>query len=205
MKTKSAFFLAVMASVSVVTQYYLMIENRVTTISETTIRFFSFFTILTNLIVAVFFILYTLKHKNEQPSIINKPGTLTAVTVYITIVGLVYQILLRHIWEPKGIQRIVDELLHTILPILVILFWYCYENKAMISYKLIPRWLVYPMFYLLFIVARGSISGFYPYPFVDVENLGLLKVLLNSAGLVCLFIGIATLFIKIGKIMKANN
>lgn len=202
MKNKLSILFATIAWVAVLTQYDLMIENRVTPILETTIRFFSFFTILTNLLVALYFTFSLLKKKNSNQSIINKPGTLTAVTVYITIVGLVYQVLLRHIWEPKGTQKVVDELLHSAIPIFVIIFWYLYEEKKSIAYQQILKWLIYPLIYLVFILIRGNFSNFYPYPFVNVTNLGLTAVLINSAGLMVFFFCISAGFIKLGKVIK---
>lgn len=197
MKKHLSLIFASIAWFAVIAQYYLMIENRVTPIIETSIRFFSFFTILTNSLVAIYFTLSILKKK-----IIDKPGTLTAVTVYITIVGIVYQIILRPIWKPTGLQMIVNELLHSVIPLLVILFWYLYEEKKSLTYKQLPMWLIYPFVYLLYILVRGSISNFYPYPFVDVANLGFAKVLSNSAILMLVFISIAALFITLGKIFK---
>lgn len=197
MKKHLSLIFASIAWFTVIAQYYLMIENRVTPIIETSIRFFSFFTILTNSLVAIYFTLSILKKK-----IIDKPGTLTAVTVYITIVGIVYQIILRPIWKPTGLQMIVNELLHSVIPLLVILFWYLYEEKKTLTYKQLPMWLIYPFVYLLYILVRGSISNFYPYPFVDVANLGFAKVLSNSAILMLVFISIAALFITLGKIFK---
>src|ERR1700722_13215816 len=89
---------------SVIAQLILMLQNRATDIPETIIRFFSYFTILTNTLVALYFtaICFNL-------SITNRPGLLTAITSYIFIVGIVYQIVLRHLWQPAGIQLIVDE------------------------------------------------------------------------------------------------
>lgn len=205
MKKTLSILLAIIAWVAVSGQYYLMIENRVASINETTIRFFSFFTILTNSLVAIYFTLSFLKGKRNVPSTINKPGTLTAVTVYITIVGLVYQFVLRHLWEPRGAQMIVDELLHAIIPLSVIIYWFMYEEKSVLKFGQIPRWLIYPLIYLLYILLRGHFSGFYPYPFVDVGSLGLLTVLTNSAGLIVLFIAISALYILIGKATKNRN
>ncbi len=204
MKNKLSILIAAIAWFAVLAQYFLMIENRVNPILETTIRFFSFFTILTNLLVAIYFTLSLLKKENSYLSIINKSGTLTAVTVYITIVGLVYQILLRHIWEPKGMQMVVDEMLHSAIPILVIIFWYLYEEKKSRDYKQILKWLIYPLIFLIFILIRGEFSNFYPYPFVNATNLGLKQVLINSAGLIALFFFISAGYIKLGKIIKGR-
>ena len=202
MKNKLSILIAAIAWFAVLIQYILMIENRVTSIFETTIRFFSFFTILTNLLVALYFTFSLLWKKNRSRSVNPKSGTLTAVTVYITIVGLVYQILLRNIWDPKGLQEYVDELLHSVIPIFVIIFWYFYEEKKSIEYKQILKWLIYPIIYLIFILIRGDFSNFYPYPFVDVSTLGLNKVLINSTALMISFSCISAGYIKLGKAIK---
>ncbi|MES2797220.1 MAG: Pr6Pr family membrane protein [Bacteroidota bacterium] len=205
MKKNISILLASVAWFAVLTQYYLMIENRVASIFETTIRFFSFFTILTNSLIAIYFSLSLLKKRNGFLSNIDKPGTLTAIAVYITIVGLVYQIVLRHIWDPTGIQMIVDELLHSVIPLLVFIFWYLYEESKLVQYKQIVQWLIYPFIYLIYILIRGAYSNFYPYPFVDVVSLGLIQVLLNSIGLIVFFIIISVVYIKIGKVIKRRK
>lgn len=187
---------------AVIVQFILMIDNRVASIFETAIRFFSFFTILTNILVATYFTLIYLNNK-QRLIVTRKPGTLTAITVYITVVGLVYQVVLRPYWKPEGLQMVVNELLHTLIPVLVILYWYLYENKYSIKYGAILKWLIYPLIYLTFILLRGYLSGFYPYPFVDVLKLGLPKVLLNSFVLLVIFAGLSAFFIRAGKFMKS--
>lgn len=179
-------------------QYYLMIQNSEHALSEITIRFFSYFTILTNSLVALYFTVIFFSKENAN-SFVHKPGSLTALTVYITIVCLVYQLVLRQIWEPTGLQRLVDELLHSINPLLVICFWYFYEEKQKLKWSALSSWLLYPLTYLFYILLRGSMSNFYPYPFVDVNSLGLSKVILNSLVLLIVFASTAALFIFIGK------
>ena len=97
-----------------------------------------------------------------------------------------------------------DELLHSIVPALVIFFWIYYENKKTIKYINILQWLIYPIIYLLFILIRGFFSDYYPYPFVDVVALGYIKVVLNSAILIAIFAIISALFIKIG-LLRLNK
>lgn len=202
MKRNISIFIAILAWAAVLLQYDLMLQNRTASIGETTIRFFSFFTILTNLLVALYFTLNIIKQKGGVFSMLHKPGALTAVTVYITVVGLVYQVVLRQTWSPTGLQRLVDELLHSVIPLIVILFWYFYENKSLVEFRQIPGWLIYPLVYLIYILIRGSFSGFYPYPFVDVASIGLQKVIVNSILVTALFIVISAIFVKAGKWMK---
>ncbi|WP_027378407.1 Pr6Pr family membrane protein [Chryseobacterium daeguense] len=179
-------------------QYYLMIQTSVAPFLEINIRFFSYFTILTNLIVAVYFTSQVFK-KNQKS---ENSGTLTAVTIYIVIVGLIYQVVLRSTWNPTGLQRVVDELLHTLIPVFVLIYWFLYENKNGLNYKQIPKWAVYPLIYLFYILIRGNFSGFYPYPFVDVVSIGYSKVMMNSFWILVFFVGLSMLFIRTGKFLN---
>lgn len=197
---KAVFVGASMGWFAVIMQFVLMMQNRVESLSETTIRFFSFFTILTNCLVALYFSVLWYRKPLSMVSRFEKPGFLTALTLYITLVGTVYQLVLRGIWEPTGMQKMVDELLHSVIPIYVIAFWLAYENKKVVSWQSIPTWLLYPLFYLVYILLRGHLSGFYPYPFVNVNELGLEKVLINSGVLILFFIGLAIAFVGLGKL-----
>ena len=191
---------AIIVWFAVLAQFYLIIENRVAPVTDTIIRFFSFFTILTNILVAVYF---TIKALGRDQ--LDKAGLLTAITVYITIVGLVYQVLLRHIWQPTGLQMVVDELLHSVNPLLVISYWYLFEKKFFVHYKEVFKWMIYPVVYLVYILTRGSFSGFYPYPFINVSEIGISQTLLNGLFLLLFFYAVSVLFIFIGRMLSKRN
>ena len=196
---------ALLAWFAVIVQYVLMIENREASVFESTVRFFSFFTILTNTLIALYFTSMWLGRHTKLGRLFQRPGVVTAITVYITVVGLVYQLLLRQIWEPQGLQRLVDELLHSVNPLYFVLYWYLYEEKSTLKWNLIPGWLIYPLVYVIYILIRGSFSGFYPYPFVNVAELGMSQVLLNSFGLMFVFIGFCALYIGGGKLLSRTQ
>lgn len=191
--------LAVTGWFAIIAQFILMLENRTTSIPEMVVRFFSFFTIFTNILVASYFTNQIISSKGKTENLFSKTGTLTAVTVYITVVGLVYQIALRHLWKPTGLQMIVDELLHTTIPTLTIIYWFLYEQKSELKWKMIPKFLLYPLFYLAFILLRGELSGFYPYPFINVTALGWSQTLINILVLFGVFLVLSSFFIGIGK------
>ena len=178
---------------ALIAQFWLMFDNRVTPLAETVVRFFSFFTILTNILVALFFTWQAIGKRKFDA------GTLTAITVYITVVCLVYQVILRQLWTPTGLQQIVDELLHSVVPVLTIGYWYGYEHRHGVSYRQIPTWLVFPLVYLVYILIRGYFSGFYPYPFMNVSTLGLPTVMGHAFGLLVLFTLLSFVFVYIGK------
>ncbi|WP_226391302.1 Pr6Pr family membrane protein [Penaeicola halotolerans] len=185
---------------TVIGQLILMIINRQTDLLETMVRFFSFFTILTNSLVAIYFTVRVVEKPIFLRSLLNKAGSLTAITVYILVVGMVYQVLLRSLWTPVGMQRLVDELLHTFIPAFMLFYWFFFENKAVLKFSMIGKWLLYPLTYLVFILVRGAFSDFYPYPFVQVNELGYQQVLINSFFVAVFFIFLSGLLIQIAKI-----
>src|ERR1700722_9840931 len=81
------------------------------------ITYFSFFTILTNLLVALVFTAITMRPAAGWAQFFLSPSVQAATSVYIAIVGAVYQLLLRHLWNPQGAQWVADVLLHAVIPV----------------------------------------------------------------------------------------
>lgn len=202
---KMAILLAVLGWFSVITQLILMIENRTASITETLIRFFSYFTILTNLLISIAFSSQALKGRSKWFPFFSKPATQTAVTLYILVVGLVYNLILRAIWSPRGFQKVTDEMLHTIIPLLCLFYWIYFVNKKQLSWKNSFAWLIYPAIYSLVIGIRGEISGFYPYPFINVSDLGYPETLKNGMLLLAFFWGLSVVLIGSAKLFYLNK
>ena len=121
------------------------------------------------------------------------------------VVGIVYNIILRFIWDPQGLQAVADELLHLVIPILFLVYWLLFVQKNELKWKHAFMWMLYPFIYGVFILLRGNASGFYPYPFIDMNILGLNKTLINVAGFVLVFLFGGLLFIGIGKWMNKKK
>ena len=196
--------IATIAWLAVILQLYLQIINRTTAVSEALIRFFSYFTILTNIIVAVCFTALALQ-KGKAFNIFNNPGRLTAITVYILIVGLVYNLVLRSLWQPQGLQLIVDNLLHSVTPLLTLIYWFVYTSTQNINWKEPLAWMAYPLFYLIYVMIRGSFSDFYPYFFIDVSKLGYSKAFTNAVYVTLGFLIVSYLLIVLGKLRKVST
>ena len=191
---------AVTAWVAVLLQLYLMLQNRTETVGETLIRFFSFFTILTNILVAVCLTSVVVRDKKKE-DFFSSPITLSAITVYILIVGLVYNLVLRSTWSPQGLQKLVDELLHSVIPVFVFVFWLFFVRKDELKGGIVYRWLLFPFAYLIFILLRGSSSGFYPYPFINVPVIGYTKVINNTLILMGVFLLFSFLLVGLAKLL----
>lgn len=193
---KVSAFLSILCWFTVILQLILIILNRQASVFETIIRFFTFFTILTNILVAIVFTANWLQPKNSF-QFFNKPNTQLAIAVYIFVVGFVYNTILRFIWQPKGWDKVADELLHLVIPIVYILFWYFKFSKKEINYRSIFSWLLFPMIYIVIVMIRGYFSGYYPYPFLHVGNLGVEKVVYNSILMTLFFVVVSLVFYQI--------
>ncbi|TAJ52591.1 MAG: hypothetical protein EPO58_11340 [Chitinophagaceae bacterium] len=188
---------------AVIAQLVILIQIRTTSLTEAIIRFFSYFTIQSNIIVALCFSAYFMRGKWKE--FFTRPGTQTAVTVYITVVGAVYNLVLRPIWHPTGFQIPVDELLHTVIPLLTLLFWLRFIPKTSLQWGDAFNWALYPLGYTIFIGVRGAISGFYPYPFINVTELGYPKVLMNGMVLVLVFVFLFLVLIGVAKLLSKQK
>ncbi|WP_029276857.1 Pr6Pr family membrane protein [Pedobacter borealis] len=169
--------------------------NYTNTIKE----FFSYFTVTTNIIVAVCFTTLWLFRKSVLGNFFAKPTTLTAITVYIVVVGLIYNITLRGLASPVGWARLADELLHVVSPLIFLFFWIFFVKKSTLQYRQAITWLAYPLLYVVFTVVRGYLINKYPYPFIDVVQLGYPKAILNAIVILFIFWLLSLLFIFIGK------
>lgn len=142
-------------------------------------NYFSQFTIISNTfaVVALLLSLYYLSEK--APKWVNTIRVLAAVNLIVT--GIVYQLFLS-----GGDPAIpwTNTVVHIIAPILIFVDWLLDYPKRRITFK---QSLIVPVFlgvYALYTAVRGQIVDWYPYSFVDISELGVLKVAGASLGIV---------------------
>lgn len=187
---------------AVIAQYYLMIKNGTLPAGELTIRFFSYFTILTNLLVAI---CNTALWLRPGDHFFSHAGTQTAITVYILVVGLIYNAVLRWLWQPQGLQWLVDELLHSVIPVMFLLYWALFTARRRMAWNQCWVWLWYPAIYFAFILVRGAFSSFYPYPFIEANKIGMTQALINALGIAGIFLLLSLFFIWISRYLTATE
>ena len=178
----------------IIIQFILMLINRQVALPEAIIRFFSFFTILSNCMVVALLVGQVLPAGNRFHRFAIKNEVATAVSIYIIVVGVVYQTILRKPIPLEGWHRVADDILHLYIPLLMLLYWILFISSKKIDVKTIPYWLIFPAAYFVYTLIRGSIIQFYPYPFVNVTVLGYPKVLFNSVMLVVFFLLLSFMF-----------
>jgi hypothetical protein len=168
-------------------QFYFMMQVPGISRAEAVVRFFSFFTILTNLLVTVGYLAPLLAPGTAVGRVMARAAVRGGTLVYIVVVGVVYNLLLRQLYHPKGWAKAADVLVHDAAPVFYLLYWLLFARKAGLRAAHAGKWLLYPLAYLIYTMLRGAVVGYYPYPFVDVAVLGYARVLMNAAGLTAVF------------------
>ena len=192
-------FLTLLEWFALIAQFIVQQQNGPADHAESLIRFFSYYTILTNLLVGVYVTVQWAARPGRRSGFFFSPSVQTAVALHITVVGLIYNLLLRQLWDSSGLQAILHDLLHTVIPLLMIIYWWRWVDTRRLTFRNIPAWLIYPALYAIFVMIRGHFSDWYPYPFLDVIKLGYPKVLFNSAMLIVVFVLFSWLFVLLGK------
>ncbi len=144
-------------------------------------RLLGFFTILTNLLIAL---TMTARATGRWPrGWPDERHALGTLAISIGLVGAVYHAVLAKLWNPVGLHWWSDQGLHTAVPLLFCLYWLMFSPKSGLRWSDAGRWMLYPSLYAAYALARGTLDGWYPYPFLDVGKLGYPVVLANVVGL----------------------
>jgi hypothetical protein len=163
------------------------------------VNFLSYFTIWTNLAAALALSCHALKLQSRFALAISRPDVMTAIATCIALVGITYHSLLRRLWDPAGTQLLADNLLHSAVPALFLIFWWLFVAPTHAGWRVSLRWVIFPAIYLLFALLRGAVDGFYAYPFIDVSQLGYGSVFVNAIGVLMAFLAVALVLIWLDK------
>ena len=170
-----AIIIALAAWAGLAAQFVLTLEDY-PTIGAALWRLARYFTILTNLMVAVSYTVMALGGRRLSP------GWLAGLTLWIAIVAVIYHALLAN-YDKAGLDFVADHLVHSVVPLLAVLWWVIYAPQRRLPWRVAAYWLVWPLGYLGYVLVRGAFEGIYPYFFLDVGRFGAAQIALNVAGL----------------------
>lgn len=185
-------------------QFYISIEKYMSQgrlFINSFIQVFSFFTIQSNLLAAIVLTAVFLK-PGKWKSYFSRVSVITAVTVYMAIVGLIYEVILRGIWQPQGLFKLTDDILHVASPILFVLFWLLFVPRGNIQWKELLLWAIFPLCYLVYSLIRGYFTHDYPYDFINADKLSYPQIAINSFFVLVAFLVISAVFIGISRLFK---
>jgi hypothetical protein len=184
-------------------QLYLSIALAVTadrSVAWGLFMYLGFFTVLTNLLVALALSAAASGAAGPFWRFLRRPGVVTAIAAAIAMVGLIYHFVLRLIWDPQGLLWLADVLLHYVMPMLFLVYWWIAVPARGLRWRYIPVWWSWPLIYLAYVLLRGALAGVYPYPFIDAGNLGYARTAINAVGMLAAFTLIAALLVAIGRV-----
>ncbi len=160
---------------ALILQLVLIIQNvrqAGLTYAAEVVRYFSYMTILSNIFVACCFTFQLVGTQTSFGRLLSKASVQAAIFVYIFIVGVLNHLLLSHLSNLTGLQLLCDRLLHYVVPVLYMAWWFIFVTKKKLPYGDILFWLIFPLLYVIYCLVRGSVSGLYPYPFLNVAEHG---------------------------------
>ena len=136
---------------------------------------FAFFTITTNVLVAVIFSSIAIDR-----GMLRADWVIAGTMLSILLVGVVNALLLWGQLELSGGSALVDKLLHVVTPVSALLFWIFFARKGGLTWRDPLLWAIYPLVYLVYGIARGVTTGKYAYPFLNVLTLGWSRTALHA-------------------------
>ncbi|WP_327638279.1 Pr6Pr family membrane protein [Kribbella sp. NBC_00482] len=156
---------------------------------ERVFNVFAYFTIQSNLLLGGTALL--LAARSDRPaSRLFETLRLNGV-LCIAVTGIVYHAVLAGTDDLQGWASVANLLLHTAAPVVGVLGWLLFGPRGRTDWGIVGWSIVYPVLWLVFTLVRGAFVGFYPYPFVDVDEHGYGKVLLNCLLVAVLFLALA--------------
>ncbi len=183
----------VVGVLAVAAQFYLTISARLAngdSVTGALFFFFTFLTILSNLMLV-------LSYASELSAARwlgwwRQPATRAMMAGIIALVMIYYHVFLSSLRELTGLAAASDVALHYVAPTLYIVWWLVTQQHGLLRLGDIPRMLLPPIVYLAIVAVRGAFVGEYPYPAMDVVQLGYpqvgLNMLLVAIGLTALYL-----------------
>jgi hypothetical protein len=180
--------MAVVILAAVITQLTVSLTRTAETggdVATVFANFFSFFTILSNVIAAV--VLATagaraLMRPAEAAGSLGLSAALTCATAYMVITGIVYNALLRGITLPQGSEPVPwsNEVLHLIGPIFLVLDLLIGTRRRALRWQVVWVVVAFPLLWVAYTLVRGPLvtnptTGepyWYPYPFLNPNGPG---------------------------------
>lgn len=162
-----------------------------------------FYTIQSNLLVFFAYLYLLIKSIVKSLSLKQmwsadfSPNSMGALTLIIVITGLIYNfILVPTISDTSGyaVNSFSDILVHTFTPIMVFVDWILFVNTSDTKRIKPWTWTILPLLYWVFTIIRAQIGGpiagfgsYYPYFFIDADELGWTRVVINVLVLLVVF------------------
>lgn len=153
-----------------------------------------YFTVTTNLLVAVVFSIVALKG-----TAVVGPKILAFVTINIALVGVIYALLLQGLVELTAGAAVANVLLHMVTPLLVPIFWLICVPRGRLGNRDPLIWALYPSAYLVYALVRGTAQGHFAYPFINYVTDGIPQVAITVVVITLAYLAAGWLMVLIDR------
>ncbi len=180
-------------------------------VATTAANFFSFFTILSNLLAAVVLLwavawFFTRGRSDAAAEPVRLGVALVSVSTYMIITGIVYNTLLRNIELPQGSAPIPwsNDVLHLIGPLVLLADVLIAPLRRALPWRALWIVVAFPIAWVVYTLIRGPlvtnpVTGdpfWYPYPFLNPNNPSLVP-LAGYPGVAIYVVGIAAAILAV--------
>jgi hypothetical protein len=133
------------------------------------VNFFSFFTIQSN-VAAMALLAWEIVRPPERQGRVAA-SVRGAITLYMTITLVVYWTLLA---DPRigGADPWANLVLHLVAPLALVADWVLVRPRDLPGRAVVLAWLAWPLAYVTYTLIRGAAVDWYPYPFLDPDQVG---------------------------------
>lgn len=163
-------------------------------------NFFGFFTIQSNLMLAVVLVAagaLLLRNRPHPPWLLILRA---AITTFIIIVGLVYVALLAPLGAEGGVPvGWANTVMHYVTPIYGFVDWMLVGDRGRIAMRRVGWVLVYPTIWVTVVLVRGATDGWVPYPFLHPDT-GYASVFGYVAAIVGVFIVMGAIVVALTRV-----
>ncbi|WP_248797131.1 Pr6Pr family membrane protein [Pseudomonas sp. MWU13-2105] len=161
--------------------------------------FFSYFTVLSNILEALVLSCAVTSGDSAARRFFLLPSVQGGAVVSVVLVAVVYNLLLRVPWSAQEFQWVPDELMHDVMPVLFLFYWWFYVTKGLLQWRYVRPWVIYLLVYFLCILVRGRLIDAYPYSFIEVDTLGYPQVLINAGAVLLGFVLVSLALIAVDR------
>jgi hypothetical protein len=187
---------ALVASVALILQFWLVWQGHAVLdevdppgLLERVVRFFGYFTVLSNLLVAG--TSWAIALSGEPLETRLRRVLYVDGLVGIAVTGIVHWVVLRPLLSLDGADWWADKLLHVVVPLLAVVAWLAVGPRGRVRSGDVGWAVIPPVIWLVYTLVRGAVTGFYPYPFLNADAHGYPAVLATCAGVAALFLALA--------------
>lgn len=166
-------------------------------------QYFAFFTIQTAMINIVVMIAGGIMAFRLERDTRLYTAIRASIFSYALVTALVYNVLLRDVPNDDGYVGPVwpNESLHVWIPIYIALDWLLTPGRVRIAWSTLWLAVSYPLIWVGVTLLRGSVTGWYPYPFLEPDGPhGVAGVVVYVVGIALFIIGLAAFAVVINRV-----